>query len=126
MRWALESSTDMSGVTDQELSFAAAHRILRSVAHRAWTEVDYTAGERQTVPLSPVDDLAHEDVAEEERDESSPSVPFPWWQNARVWYRNEVPEEFIQDCENEIWRPAPCLDLTEASQSMPAGSATSG
>ena len=104
----------MSRLTDQELSPAAAHRILRSIAHWDWTKLDQAAG--LTHGLSVIVDVpAQEEVFYdvEDDDEPNPSPAFGLCKRPGGWYLNEVPEEMLDECEKELWTN-PFIDIRDA------------
>jgi hypothetical protein len=113
---ARRPSTRMRGPTDQELSPAAAQRILRSIAKRDWTKLDQTARAAQGDPVF-VDTPAQEDVFDDIQgdDELTSCQAFSGRKHAGAWYLNEVPEELIDDYEKDLWTPDTRIDLREAA-----------
>jgi hypothetical protein len=65
----------MRGATNQELSSAAIHQILRGIAERDWTKLDQTAAAAEAHPVS-VDAPVQDDVFEEIQQNDDP-MPFP-------------------------------------------------
>jgi hypothetical protein len=121
----------MRGPIHQELSPAAAQRILRSIARRDWTKLDQMAGATHGCPVfvaAPAEDDIFDDFRQDveedfqqdvsdhigEADDRTPSPTFPWQKRAGAWYLNEVPDELIDDYENELWTPHTRIDLREA------------
>jgi hypothetical protein len=106
----------MKSATDQELSPAAAHRILRSIAYWDWTRLDQAAGLGHGLPVT-VDAPAQPEIFDdiEELDAEPISSPaFQLLKRAGGWYLNEVPEELLEACEKELLMSDPRIDLTEA------------
>jgi hypothetical protein len=66
-------------LTHQQLDSAAAHQILRSIAHRNWTKLDQSAGAADAEPIvleaQASVDLFEHSQADVER---APSAAFPW------------------------------------------------
>lgn len=104
----------MSRHTDQALSPAAAHRILRSIAYWDWTKLDQAAGLAHGLPVI-VDVPAQEEVFDdiEDDDEPTPSPAFRLCKRSGGWYLNEVPEELLDECEKELGTK-PFIDLRGA------------
>jgi len=114
----------MRRLPDPELSPAAAHRILRSIAYWDWTKLDQAAGPAQGLPslVSPLREGVFEDIQDD--NEPTPSPTFLWWKRAGTWYLNEVPEELLEECEKELRTPEPVINLREAHKTGPGRRAT--
>jgi hypothetical protein len=108
----------MRRLPDQELSPAAAHRILRSIAYWDWTKLDQAAGPAPGLPalVGQLRDDVFEDLQDD--DEPTPSPSYLWWKRAGAWYLNEVPEELLDECEKELWTPDPVINLREGSATI--------
>jgi hypothetical protein len=116
----------MRRLPDQELSPAAAHRILRSIAYWDWTKLDQASGPAEGLPVlvGPLredvfEDIEFEDIEFEDIQddyEPTPSPTFLWWKRAGAWYLNEVPEELLAECEKELWTPDQVVNLREAPE----------
>jgi hypothetical protein len=111
----------MSRSSDQELSPAAAHRILRSIAYWDWTRLDQAmVGFANRLPviadvpaLEEVFDHIEDDVDYIEGDvEEGPSPAFRLCKRPGGWYLNEVPQELLDECEKELGT-APLIDLRQ-------------
>jgi hypothetical protein len=127
----------MSQLTDQQLSPAAAHRILRSIAYWDWSKLEQAPGLAQESPVivevpavldlpAGVDGPAHEqhvadlkddkdDTEDTDEGERTPAPAFSLSKRAGGWYLNEVPEELIAECERELSTSDPLIDLTRAA-----------
>ena len=121
----------MRRLPDQELSPAAAHRILRSIAYWDWTKLDQAARPAPGVPVlvGPLQEDGFEDIQFEDIQddyEPAPTPAFLWWKRAGAWYLNEVPEELLDDCEPELWTPDPVINLREAHAAGCAAGAGEG
>jgi hypothetical protein len=57
----------MTGATNQELSSAAIHQLLRGIAERDWTKIDHTATPTEVHPTA-VETSVPDDVFEDTRD----------------------------------------------------------
>jgi hypothetical protein len=104
----------MSRPTDQELSPAATHRILRSIAYWDWTRLDQAAGLAHGRPVTedvPAQEEVFADI--ENDDEPTPSPALRLCKRPGGWYLNEVPEELLDECEKEL-RTQPFIDLSDA------------
>jgi hypothetical protein len=104
----------MSRLTDQELSPAAAHRMLRNMAFWDWTRSDRAVGlspDRPAIVNSPDQEEVFDEI--EDDDEPTPYPAFRLCKRPGGWYLNEVPQEMLDENEKEFWNN-PFIDLTDA------------
>jgi hypothetical protein len=104
----------MSRLTDQELSPAAAHRMLRNIAFWDLTRFDRAAGlspDRPAIVNVPDQEEVFDDG--EDDDEPTPTPALRLCKRPGGWYLNEVPQELLDESEKEFWNN-PFIDLTDA------------
>jgi hypothetical protein len=129
----------MSQLTDQQLSPAAAQRILRSIAYWDWSKLDEATGLAKNLPVfieapaavdvpalfvvpavadAQVQKQVADDIKEDQEDtddsERAAAPPFRLSKSAGGWYLNEVPEVLIAECERDLSTSDPLIDLTGA------------